>query len=540
MPDLDLLRLERIAEGLIAPFDRPDTPGVALGVVRDGALVVHRQAGMASLEMGVPLASGSVFRIASVSKQFTCAAILMLAAEGRLHVADKVQDHLPELPDFGATITIDHLMHNTSGLRDMLEIMRLGGCDLSMPCRPADLLAGICRQRGLNFAPGARYLYSNTNFLLLGLIAERVSGMALPAFLQARIFGPLGMTRTAMVESTNVVVPGLVTGYLPAEGGGWSRAAHGFPLGGEGGLVSSVEDLALWVRHISAGHSAALASELERLAPFGNGLPNTYARGLQVREYRGLRAIDHGGLWPGYKTEFLRAPAAGLAVICIANNGTADPWHIAHAMLDAALDGRADLGPVPVTPVSAEFAPLAGRYIDRVGGATLDLSLADGMPTGCTHGVPFQLRQTADGRLRASRSAADFTMRASTGAAGTVLEVEADAGVSATYHPVQAGAALPAGLAGAYRSDEIGAVWRFVAQGQAMGVEVSGPLVRGAVFDVEAIEGDDVRVNVPSALFRSWLDVRVARAGDGTVSGLMVDGGRARGLRFTRIEGAAP
>jgi D-aminopeptidase len=195
MTDLDTLALRRHARRLLAPWEGSG-PGATLGIVHDGALVLHESAGLASIEHGIPIGPETRFRIASVSKQFTCAAILLLAAEGRLSVEDPIHRHLPWLPDFGAPISIDQLMHNTSGLRDMLELMRLGGADLSQPWAQSDLLAVIGRQRSLNFTPGSRFRYSNTGFLLLGRIVEVVGGLPLAEFLDRRIFAPLGMTRT--------------------------------------------------------------------------------------------------------------------------------------------------------------------------------------------------------------------------------------------------------------------------------------------------------------------------------------------------------
>jgi CubicO group peptidase (beta-lactamase class C family) len=158
MNGLDRLRLERLVDRLLATWDRPAGPGMTLGLALEDELVVHRSAGLASIELGVQIGPATTFRIASVSKQFTCAAILLLAAEGKLRVEDDVRDWLPELRDFGVRITLDQLMHNTSGIRDMLEIMRWGGIDLAQPVTHDDLMAGICRQRGLNFPPGSRYL----------------------------------------------------------------------------------------------------------------------------------------------------------------------------------------------------------------------------------------------------------------------------------------------------------------------------------------------------------------------------------------------
>ena len=533
----DLMLSRRVA-ALLAPWDKAG-PGVTVGVVRDGALVLHRSAGLASLELGVPIGPGTSFRIASVSKQFTCAAILLLQAEGRLEVQEDCRRHLPELPDLGVRISIAHLMHNTSGIRDMLEIQRMGGADLGQALSRDDLLEGICRQDGLNFEPGSRYLYSNSNFFLLGLIVERLSGESLPAFLRRRIFVPLGMSLTQMTPDTAAPVAGLATGYIPGPEGAWRRARHGFPLGGEGGLVSCVEDLALWdtnfVRPVVGGE--ALAAALVQQAPFNNGAPNGYARGLQIGEHRGLRTVSHGGLWPGYKTQFLRAPEAATTVIVITNDGTADPWHLAHDVLDAAVEGRVRLHSVPPMPDAADVARYVGRWIDHACGATLDIRVTDDETLiGNTHGVPFRLRALADGRLAASRATRDLTIRLL--GDGESLELEADAGAVSTYRRAAALAVLPDGLAGRYANQELGAVWTLSEGPERMAVQVSGPIVTARGWSVLPVDGDLVRVVAPRALFESWIDTRVLRDEAGRVSGLRCDGGRARGLVLRRMEAA--
>ena len=179
MTDLAALSLDRRIDRLVAPWDRPGSPGVTAAVIRDGAIVLRRHAGLASIELGQPIAR-TTFRIASVTKQFTCLAILMLEAEGRL-ATRTTSAAISRLPEFDRRITLDHLMRNTSGIRDMFELMRLGGLDLDQPCRIEDFLdAAIRRQRGLNFAPGERFLYSNSNFLLLGLVVELSRGRVWP------------------------------------------------------------------------------------------------------------------------------------------------------------------------------------------------------------------------------------------------------------------------------------------------------------------------------------------------------------------------
>ena len=536
MTDLEALKLHRRIDGAIAAWNAPGSPGVTVGVVVGDALVAHRSAGLASVEFGVPIGPETSFRIASVSKQFTCAAILMLAEEGRLSTDDDVRRHIPELADYGVTITLDHLMHNTSGLRDMLEIMRAGGADLSNPVRPEDLMAGICRQRTLNFTPGSRYLYSNTNFLLLGRVVERVSGEKLGDFLQTRIFDPAGMTGTRMVETTTEIVPNLCTGYLPAPGG-YVRAQHGFPLHGEGALVSGIADLALWHTNFASGAVCGpqvIARLMER-APFTNGAVNSYARGLQVNMLRGLQTVSHGGLWPGYKTEFLRVPECDMAVIVIANNAAADPYQIGQRVLAGMLEGVAGVHPVPSMPPAEALAPWAGTFLDRDAPATLELSFSEaGVLSGSSNGVPFALKAEGDGRLIASRHSRDLILRLADDAQS--LEVEQDAGVATTYHRVAPGGVLPADLPGVYRSDEMDATWTITATPAGMSARVEGPVTKASAWELEAVEGDIVRLYAPSNLYRSWLDIRVRRHAGGRIAGLLVNGGRVRNLVFHRTE----
>lgn len=522
--------VQRLLDGLHG--GGPGTPGAAVGVVQDGALTVHRCAGLASVELGVPIGPDTTFRVASVTKQFTCAAVLMLADEGRLRLEDDVRDHLPEFPDMGAPITVAHLLHNTSGIRDMLGIMRLGGADLGQPVRAEELMAGILRQRTLNFAPGSRFLYSNSNFLLLGRIAERVSGEALPAFLDRRIFAPAGMARTRLVEQVGAVVPGLATGYVRRDGA-WMRAPHAFPLHGEGGLVSGVEDLALWSLWLDT--HPHLAGELSAQMPFNNGESNLYARGQVVRQYRGFYTAGHGGLWPGYRTEFLRVEGQGITIIVIANRADADPLLLAHRVLDLLLDARPSGLPASPRPADPDAVrPLAGRWLDPASGTTLDIAVTpEGAASFATFGQPFEPSTLPDGRLGTVRGMASFALRP---VDADTVEVELDAGHVATFRRVPAGAALPDGLPGRYRSEEMDADWTIEADGDGLQVTARGPVTRGGPWRVEPMEGDRVRVPMPD-LLPSWLDVEALRDAGGAVAGLRAHGGRVKDVRFRRVAG---
>jgi D-aminopeptidase len=535
MANLASLRLQRIVDRLLAPWQGTTGPGVTIGVVREDALALHRSAGMANIELGIPIGQGTTFRIASVSKQFTCAAILLLAAEGKLRIEDDVRDHVAAFPDLGQRITLAHLMHNTSGIRDMLEIMRLGGVDLGQPCQAADLLDSVCRQGALNFQPGTRYLYSNSNFMLLGRIVEQVSGESFADFLDHRIFAPLGMTMTRHTPRTTELVPGLATGYMPTSNG-WRRALHNFPLHGEGGLVSSVEDLALW--HAQFGmprrYAESLDTALTTLTPFVNGTPNTYARGLRIKPYRGIRTVGHDGLWPGFKTSFVRVPDHGVAVICISNDATSDPHELAFQVIDALCEGTHGAHSVSPMPNWAGSTELAGRYLNRDTAATVDVALdAKDRVTASVNGVATYLVPTADGRLATSRGSGDFTL----GFDGAAIEVERDAGITETLHRVATGARLPTDLSGRYANADTAATWTIVGTETGAELRAAGLLMLAAEpWEIEPIEGDAIRIYTPLTLYRGWLDTRVLRGASGRITGLHVDGGRVKGLVFTRVE----
>jgi D-aminopeptidase len=541
--DLDLTLLERRVDALLAPWADQAGPGATIGVVLEGQLAVHRHAGLASIEHGVPIGAQTRFRIASVSKQFTCAAVLMLSAEGKLSLEEEARTYLPELPALADRVTVAHLMHNTSGLRDMLEIMRHGGADLGTPIRLQDLVEGICRQRTLNFTPGTRFLYSNTNFLLLGLIVERLTGTPLEGVLEARLFAPLGMRDTRMTPDVHQAIPHLATGYFASEQGGWRRAPHAFPLHGEGGLVSSVRDLALW------GHNANTRSigdgwldGLTVQTPFANGTVNRYARGVVVRPYRGLETVSHGGLWPGYRTEFLRIPALAATVIAIYNCATVDPNLLAHRALDAVLETRPGframgIHPVPALPPKEVLAPLAGRWLDPVSGATLDIAVSEaGIPTLATNGLIVTAEATEDGRLASPRASSVFMVK---GAGADTIAVEQDAGTTGQWQRVADGAALPPGLAGTYQSPEMAARWTVTEAEGKTWVHAQGPVAAGQPWEVTPISGDILRVTIPATLFRAWLDVRVLREGEAII-GLEASGGRAKRVRYDRVAEAVP
>ena len=532
MGRIDAGRLASRVDGLLERWRQPGVPGVAVAVTEGGVALVERHAGLASLELGVPVGPGTCFRIASVSKQFTTAAIHLLAAEGRLDIDAPARRWLPELADFGTPLTISHFMHNVSGLRDMLEIMRQGGVDLGFPVTREQLLDGVWRQRTLNFMPGSRYLYCNTGFMLLGLIVERVSGEPLPDFLARRIFRPLGMSRTRMTPSPYEPVPGLATGYLPAEGG-WVRAAHAFPLGGEGGLVSCTEDLARWERNYTTHQvgGAGLAEALQHRIRFNRGGLCDYACGIAAGNHRGQPTFNHGGLWPGYKTEFLRVPGLDLAIFCISNDGGADPYHLAHDILDALLDDTPGGEPKPPYPPRGG-AGAAGRAAGATG-RPAPPSISASTTRDCPWAAPTASPSASSRRPTGGWRPAGWP--ATSSAASTPTGRWRSSSMPGLPPPTIAWRRTRRcrrGSTGATPTP------RPVPPGPSPGkaVSVAGPVAAAAgPWAVEAVEGDDLPPLAAGQPVQGL--ARRARAVPGGRSdGLHVTGNRARQLVYARID----
>src|ERR1041385_6854545 len=196
-------------DSVFAAFTAPGSPGCALGVVQDGRLGYSGGYGLASIELGVPITSRTVFDIGSVSKQFTAMAVLLLAREGKLSLDDEIQKYLPEIPRYARPVTSRHLLHHTSGLRDYIDLLGWSGVQEESVTGDRDALAILARQRAANFEAGAEYLYSNSGFFLLSVIVRRASGKSLRAFAAERIFGPLGMRHSFYLDDHNEIVPGI-------------------------------------------------------------------------------------------------------------------------------------------------------------------------------------------------------------------------------------------------------------------------------------------------------------------------------------------
>jgi CubicO group peptidase (beta-lactamase class C family) len=356
---------------IFAAYNKAGSPGCALGVIQDGNFIYRKGYGEASLELGVPLSPESVFYMGSVSKQFTAASVVLLSEQGRLSLDDDVRKYIPELPDYGHPITLREMLHHTSGLRDFLTLTEISGRHYSDIHSEAETLNLIERQKGLNNIPGDEYIYSNTNFFLLGEVVKRVSKKPLAEFAAENIFQPLGMTHTRFYDDRTVVVPGRVAAYAPGNNGkflvDWSTS---YDAVGAGGLMSTVDDLLLWDRNFYNNKlgKGPLIQEMETRGVLDNGQKISYALGLVIGTYRGLPTVEHEGALFGYRTVISRFPEQHFTVVALCNVSSAQTSSLAHKVADVYL--AKDLAPEPnasQTSNNPNFPDpdrFAGTYLD--------------------------------------------------------------------------------------------------------------------------------------------------------------------------------
>jgi len=336
---------------LFAAWDTTTTPGVSLAVIREGAIIYKRGYGMARIEDGVVNTPSKIFDIGSVSKQFTATCVALLVKDGKIKVDDDIRKYFPEMRSYEKPITVRHLLHHTSGLRDYNALLAFAGFRPESDCPTVEESREIIfRQKRLNHRPGEAFSYTNSGYFLLGQIVEKVSGKSLNAFAQERIFKPLGMSHTLYQEDHTQLIPNRAVGYDPVDGGSFKIDMSNWDETGDGNVYTSVEDLFLWDQ---AFYSNALGKDvmdmIQTPGTLDNGTKIDYAWGLGVTTYRGLKTVEHGGAWAGFRADILRFPDQKFSVIVLSNRADFDgsaPRKIAEIYLGDLM------GPAPAAPAS--------------------------------------------------------------------------------------------------------------------------------------------------------------------------------------------
>src|SRR5499427_3896054 len=342
-------------DDIFSQYAKPDSPGCALGIYRNGAVAYSHGYGMASLELGVPITPQTVFDIGSTSKQFTAFSILLLQQQGRLSVEDDIRKFLSEIRDYGKRITVHHLMTHTIGMRDYAGLFDLAGVPEQNLTTDQDALDLIVRQNALNFAPGEEWDYSNTGFFLLSQVVKRVTGKSLRDFDQENIFTPLGMGSPQIFNDHTQIIPHRATGYGYDEGKkSFGVEMSNFEQTGDGSVQTSVEDLLRWDENFYSAKigGADLIRQMQVVGTLNNGQEHGYAAGLMISTYRGQPTVCHGGAWAGYRAELMRFPKQHTSVAVLCNVAQSMPTVRAYRIADVIL--AEVLAPVPAGDQKAD------------------------------------------------------------------------------------------------------------------------------------------------------------------------------------------
>lgn len=321
---------------LFHEFDRPDVPGASVMVVQNGKVLAAKSYGLADLERKIPSAPNVNYRLASVSKQFTAMAIMILADAGTLSVDDPITKFFPEFPEYGRRIKVRHLLNHTSGLIAYEDIIPPG---TTLPVLDINVLRLLETQDHTYFPPGSEFRYSNTGFAFLALIVEKVSGQTYSAFLRDHIFTPLGMDGTLAYEQGISTVSHRAFGYTAQNDGSWSKTDQSLTSSvlGDGGIYSSINDLFKWGQALYTTKLVSKKMLEEAFTPGENTLHDNnlrYGFGWFISEYRGLRKIWHYGSSIGFSTRLERFPDKHFTVIVLANRNEAPLSNIPEKIAD--------------------------------------------------------------------------------------------------------------------------------------------------------------------------------------------------------------
>ena len=334
--------VEARVDKIFEPWNSPDIPGAAVAIVQDGQPLLIRGYGCADLEHNTPITPKTLFNAASLAKQFTAFAVLMLEAKGKLSLDEDVHAYIPEFPDFGHKITVRHLLYHTSGLRDWGGLMLMSGNRMDDVFTSHSILKLILRQKELNFEPGTESVYCNAGYNVLAEIAARTCGQSFKEWTHANIFIPLGMERTTFKDNPGELIPGSAQSYIRTGDGSFLHAQDNEAAPGPGSLFLSAEDMAAWMATFQTetfGAPEIWAKMFER-GKLSDGSDVPYAAGLIVGSYKRLPIFHHSGRWAGYRSEMVYFPKQRLAVAVLTNHSSIDPTQLSRRIANICLEGR--------------------------------------------------------------------------------------------------------------------------------------------------------------------------------------------------------
>jgi len=473
--------LAEAVDKLFAQWDKPNSPGGALAIVKDGKIIYKRGYGMANLEHNISISPTTVFNIASVAKQFTAMSILLLARQGKISLDDDIRKYVPEMPKYDSPITVRQLVHHTSGLRDYGVLMGLAGVRNEDYYDDDDVMDVLVQQKNLNFKPGSEHLYSNTGYFLMSMIVRRTSGKSLRDFAEENIFKPLGMKDTHFHDAHEMIVPNRAVGYSPKSNGVYRINMPDLDVIGAGNLYTTVEDLFLWDQDFYNNKlheaSADLISQMLTPGTLNGSEATKYAFGLYINNYKGLKMVSHAGDFAGYRAEMIRFPEQRFSVICLANVSNLNAAKLARQVADIYLADQlkpdeAEKRLPPILPSQfiklseQELAAKTGSYRDPLTNDFWQVSSAEGSLVAATTKGSFKFAPLSRNHFRSTNLNPVRELVFETTANNLMLmRVNTDGREPATFEAVTPALSTAKQLAeyvGDYYNDELQVIYKVV------------------------------------------------------------------------------
>ncbi len=529
---MSLLSTEQIRaiDSIFAPWDSIESPGAALAIIKDSRVAYQRGYGAANLEYQIPITPKTIFHVASVSKQFTAFAVLLLADGGQLALDEDIHKYLPEVPNLGQQITIRHLLHHTSGLRDQWELLMMAGWRLDDVITLEHIWKMVKRQKELNFPPGSEYLYCNTGYTLLSEIVARVSGMSFREFTRHRIFQPLGMDDTHFHDDHEEIVANRAYSYSTKRDGGLRKSVLSYANVGATSLFTTADDLSKWLLNFeqhTVGSDKVFA-EMHKRFTLTDGREINYACGLSWDMHRDQPFVGHSGADAGFRSYCGRFPELGLGIIILSNLASSAPGNLALKVADALLG---DSQNTALDAHALELTAYTGEYLLPLEGNVATINMNNGvLSIAIDDGDDLELTPVAPHIFRAEAINTEITFKPETDGAvnSLIAKTDSQSFPGQRVQLLKLDHAQLAQYAGEYYSDELGVTYTLV------------PFNRGMLVKQHRHPDAEV-IPVGEDLFqgKTWRmgKLEFSRGEAGVVTGFRLSSGRVRNLRFSK---AAP
>lgn len=530
--------LRQVIDEMFTEWNRPDSPGASVAVIQHGEILFNHGYGSAHLEYGAPFNANTVIHVASVSKQFTAMAAVLLEEEGKLRLEDDIREFLPELPDYGQPITLEHLLQHTSGIRDQWSALAIAGWNLQDVITQEQILRLLFRQRELNFPPGSRHLYSNGGYTLAAEIVARVSGRSFPDFCRERIFVPLGMEHTHFHQDLTQLVPGRAYSFAPQDDH-WVASPLNYANAGATSLFTTAHDLVLWLDNFRVPKigTAATWLRLQQPAVLNDGRPVQYGLGIALGQVHHRGVLMHAGGDAGFRSNVVWFPEEELGIAVASNAASFHPGRMTDAI-------AAHLLHLPAPPPTSASTPTAerafitvpadeleryvGNYpLPRIGQRAV-IEMREGkLWAGGPVNPPLELRPVSARKFYVAALSAEIEFEPSSGGGMKIIVTQPGAvNTGERTAPVVLDDATLAHYAGAYWSDEMETQYTVVVRD-------------GKLWLSHLKHGERALEPGAADTFSSsfWFipELRFGRNDAGVVTSAVLGGGRIKGVTFQKV-----